>query len=119
MTGSIPPGHGEAGLRRRVFRLLEGHRRQNRTARWVQLGLGVLIVANVIAVVVESEPGLSPAVLDWLGAFEWASVAIFSVEYVLRVWVAVEADPYRKAGPSARTRALCLQPAGDGPVRGQ
>jgi voltage-gated potassium channel len=58
--------------------------------------------------------------VDWLGAryravfdvVEWVSVAIFSVEYALRIWVAdARVGPDRSARWSARAR-YCLGPSG-------
>lgn len=45
-----------------------------------------LIVANVIAIVLESEPGLHDVYHRFFLDFEIISVAIFTVEYILRVW---------------------------------
>lgn len=45
-----------------------------------------LIVANVIAIVLESVPSLHQVYQNFFFYFEVFSVAIFTVEYILRVW---------------------------------
>ncbi|CAA7626924.1 Kef-type K+ transporter NAD-binding component [Candidatus Terasakiella magnetica] len=54
-----------------------------------------LVVANVVAVVLESIEHLSLAHGPVFHAFDLASVAIFSIEYGLRMWTAVELDDPR------------------------
>lgn len=55
-----------------------------------------LIVANVIAIILETVPSLNQAYSGFFIGFEILSVAIFTLEYVLRVWscTANKADGY-------------------------
>lgn len=55
-----------------------------------------LILLNVTAMVVESVEGIRSLVPTWFLAFEYFSVAVFSVEYVLRLWSCVEDPPYAR-----------------------
>lgn len=55
----------------------------------------VMIVANVLAVVLESLEHLSIAHGPAFHAFDLFSVGVFSIEYVLRLWTAVELDDPR------------------------
>lgn len=78
--------------RRRVHEILRGTRSGDQVARWVGLLILSLIALNVLVIVVEStEEVATPADLPpfylW---FEWCSVAVFSVEYLLRVWSSPE-----------------------------
>jgi voltage-gated potassium channel len=50
----------------------------------------VLIASNVAAVILESEPWLGREYLVWFDAFEMVSILLFTLEYGLRVWSAVE-----------------------------
>jgi voltage-gated potassium channel len=88
-----------AALRRRVHEILDRTVENDPIARLVGAGLIVLIAANVAAVILESEPWLDAAYLSWLHRFEVVSILIFTAEYVLRVWSAVENDHgrYRRA----------------------
>jgi voltage-gated potassium channel len=90
-------------LRRRAYELLELDRPDDRWARAVKLGIGAIIVANVVGLVLEShlEPG-DPR-LAWLDALEAFSVAVFTVEYAVRLWTAVEQPEY-SAPVSGRLR---------------
>lgn len=45
-----------------------------------------LIVLNAIVLVVETIPGVVDGREAWFDAFEWFSVVVFIVEYLLRVW---------------------------------
>lgn len=68
----------------------EGH--NDRRVKAVDVALIGLITLNVVAVMLESIPWLSVAHGPYFHAFDVLSVGIFTVEYVLRVWTAVE-DP--------------------------
>jgi len=77
--------------RRRLFQLLEG---TERISRVVQLPLMTLIALNVVAVMADSVHDLSARWSRPLHQFELVSVAIFSIEYLLRLWVAPERTAY-------------------------
>jgi voltage-gated potassium channel len=73
-----------------VFEALEISHRGNRISRIVDLSIIALIVASVIAVVLESIDTLAVryhAVFYW---FEIVTVSLFTVEYLLRLWSSVE-----------------------------
>ena len=77
-------------LRRRVCELLEPARRGDQAAQALDLFLILLITGNVAAVVLESIPEIGQAYPAWFRGFEAFSIAVFTVEYVLRVWSAIE-----------------------------
>lgn len=79
-------------LRRRLFVLLEAGR-NNFASRSFDIFMVVLILTNVIAVVAETEPSLSDSLLLNLRLFDIVSVGIFTLEYLARLWVAVEHMP--------------------------
>jgi voltage-gated potassium channel len=77
--------------RHRAWQILEEHDSADRFGRAVDLALIVLIVVNVIAVILETvRPiyALAPRLFLWI---EVVSVAVFTVEYVARIWSAPEA----------------------------
>lgn len=49
-----------------------------------------LIIANVVAIVLETVPSLEQAYSGFFFGFESVSVAVFTVEYILRVWSCTE-----------------------------
>ncbi len=79
-------------IRRRTWELVEPARDGDRLSHAVDLVIISLILINVLAVVLETMPGLGP----WWGpVFRWLeviSVALFSLEYAARLWSCVE-DP--------------------------
>lgn len=78
--------------RRRAYELLRGTRREDPLSRWVNEGIVALILLNVVAFVLESIPSLAARYGSFFTLFETVSVAIFTAEYLARLWVAPE-DP--------------------------
>lgn len=63
---------------------------------WIDSSIILLIAANIIAVVLETESSLANAYMSYFVGFEWFSSVVFSIEYVLRLWVAdLLLDPRR------------------------
>ena len=80
--------------RRRVHEILEVAGPGDRTSRLVDLCILSLILLNVAAVILESVPSYKDRYGDFFGFFEQVSVAIFTAEYVLRLWSCVEDENY-------------------------
>jgi voltage-gated potassium channel len=78
--------------RRRACELLEHTHREDFTPRAVDVGLILLISANGVAVVLESVPGIERDHRMFFALFELFSIVVFTVEYVARLWSAVELD---------------------------
>jgi voltage-gated potassium channel len=78
--------------------MLDGDPSTLLSARWIDVALLSLIVANVIAVVLGTVPSVQQAAGIWLDRFELVSVSVFSIEYGLRLWSAPGrpeyADPF-------------------------
>lgn len=81
------------GMKALVHDLLEEQHDLSVRARMVRAVLIVLILLNVVAYMLESVPEMSQVYKQWFLNFEYFSVAVFSVEYVLRLWVADRRDP--------------------------
>lgn len=77
-------------LRRRVFEILEAGTGQGRLSKAFDYFIVALILLNVAAFVGETEPKIHAAWGTELYYFELFSVAIFTVEYLARLWTAVE-----------------------------
>ena len=77
-------------LRKELYHALEAPR-LGTLAALVNGFLMTLIVANVVAVILESVQSLHDRYEIWFELFELFSVAVFTVEYFLRLWVCVEA----------------------------
>ena len=88
-------------LRARTHSLLETA--DTLAGRVVNGLLAIVIVLNVTAVILESVVPLYQQYQRWFQVFEVVSVAIFTVEYVGRVWSAIE-DPRYSSGWRGRLR---------------
>ncbi|MSR48327.1 MAG: ion transporter [Planctomycetes bacterium] len=94
--------------RARVHAILEATDEAGITGRLVNIGLLVLIFANVLAVVIETVAGVGERHAAALSSFETISVTVFSVEYLLRLW-SCTADP-RYAHPVSGRLRCALRP---------
>lgn len=81
-------------LRRRIYELLEVAHPDDTASRVTDLFLFILIALNVIAVIVETVEDLAVQYAAVFLYFEVFSVAVFSVEYVLRLWTCVSDRRY-------------------------
>ncbi|HPQ97357.1 MAG: ion transporter [Thiothrix sp.] len=97
-----PNGHT---LRHQLYQLLEQQR--GYWGKLLELALIVLIIINVIAIIVESEAELHERQLFIFYEIEYFSIAVFSIEYLTRLWVSVEAsDESRQYPLKARLKYL-------------
>lgn len=80
-------------LRERIYLVLERPSRTDRLSWTIEICLILLIISNVIAVALETVPELHREYRVAFNAFDTVSVMIFTVEYLLRLWVAPEGQP--------------------------
>ncbi len=88
--------------RRRVYELLEPGS-EDRMAFVVDMALIAVVLVSVTAVVLETVPWMAEAWTGWFVAAEVVTVAIFTVEYGLRLWCSPEHAPWRHR-PAWRAR---------------
>lgn len=88
-------------LRKRIYDVIESSDPEDWKGKWFDDFMIVLIVTNVVAVVLETVESLSVAYKTFFYVFELFSVAVFSIEYVLRIWTAVESEDNRFRPPVA------------------
>ena len=81
-------------LRLKIFSLLEIRAPFVQAARFVNALLMLLILINVLAVIIESVDAYRQDYATLLWRLEVVSVGIFTVEYLLRLWVSVEHTRY-------------------------
>jgi voltage-gated potassium channel len=84
-----------------VSQVLEGQAGDVR-AKAVSIALTLLITANIVGVILETMPGVGEQLAGWLESFEAISVAVFTVEYALRLWACTTQAAYRGAGGRLR-----------------
>jgi voltage-gated potassium channel len=97
-------------LRRRVYLLLEGGHAGGAPGFIIETGLVVLIILNVVAFTIQSVPSIRRPYWIDLEVFEIFSVAVFTIEYILRLWVSVEDPLIHKKGRWKGRLAAALQP---------
>jgi voltage-gated potassium channel len=96
-------------LRHKAHLVMEAGRSSGRIGLAFEVVLIVLIVANALAVSLDSVPRFAAAYGHYFQIFEYVSVAIFTLEYALRVWTVPE-DPRYSARPLADRLRYLAQP---------
>ncbi|CCQ09862.1 Potassium voltage-gated channel subfamily KQT; possible potassium channel, VIC family [Pseudoalteromonas luteoviolacea B = ATCC 29581] len=81
-------------LRKKAALIFEGAKPYQKVGRFIDVFLIILILLNVIAIVLESEASLRQRFGDVFFTIEVVSVAIFTIEYLLRLWSCVEKLEY-------------------------
>lgn len=74
-------------IRERCFELLESEANHDNARKAIIYFLFILISLNVLMVVLETEQGLYEQYIFFFFLFEIISIIIFSIEYMLRLWV--------------------------------
>jgi voltage-gated potassium channel len=91
--------------RARFYDWLEETETRSWTERFINVFLATVIIVSVAAVALETLQSLHPFYRSLLAAIEVATVAILTLDYALRWWVAPESDPTGATRPwQARLR---------------
>ena len=98
-------------IRRRVHALLD-HGPASRVGRMLDRALVGLIVVNLVAVALESVPALARDYHVIFASIEYVALAVFTIEYGLRIWVAREHGPHRHLTPFRARLKYILSPEG-------
>ncbi len=77
-------------LRRRAYEILDVGRKDDKLSEYADIFLITLISLNVLAVIIESVPGIYADYSGLFNVFEAISVIIFTIEYVFRIYSATE-----------------------------
>ena len=72
-------------LQHKIYKILDGSVEEP-AARFCEIFIATVVVLNVAAIILESVHELHEAYEAYFHIFDVASVLVFSVEYVLRVW---------------------------------
>lgn len=92
-------------IRQRIHEVLSVAQNGDASSRAFDIFLLALIGLNLLAVILESVQALETAYSNFFRGFEVFSVAIFTLEYLLRVWTCVE-DPRYIAPIAGRARFI-------------
>jgi voltage-gated potassium channel len=105
-------GNRLRNLRRRVYQVLEQGPVGDRLSTAVDRFLIALIVVNLITVALESMPQYQVRYASLFALIEYVSLLVFTVEYGLRLWCAVEHGPHRHLQYSRARMKYALSTAG-------
>jgi voltage-gated potassium channel len=86
--------HWWRALRHRLYEILEHGPVGDRTGRVVGRLIVLLIVINLVAITLQTVPEFETWYAAWFLGIELVSLVVFTFEYGLRMWVAVEHAPY-------------------------
>jgi voltage-gated potassium channel len=95
-------------MRRRVYEILSQPRPDDRVGRLISGALLLLIAANVAASILETDAEIRRGAPAFFEGVEAVSVAIFTIEYLLRLW-SCTADPQFAGAVRGRAR-IALTP---------
>ncbi len=84
-------------LRRRLWEILEKGDEKDKLSVYTDIFLITLIILNITAVLLETVDSIYSIYKLHFLVFERASTIIFLVEYIMRVWVAIEAANKKKS----------------------
>ncbi len=99
-------------LRRRVYLVLEQGPVGDHVGIIVDKLLVALILINLVAVALESVPEIGNRYAFGFAAIEYFSLIVFTVEYGLRLWAAIEHGPHRHLAAIRSRLKYALSPAG-------
>jgi voltage-gated potassium channel len=97
--------------RRRTSQVLEGRAAGDHVASIIHVALVALVVISVTAVILESVPSLEARFGRVFLLVEFVAAIVFSAEYLMRLWSAVEHGPLKRMGPWRARWAFARQPA--------
>ncbi|GBE42475.1 cyclic nucleotide-gated potassium channel [bacterium BMS3Bbin10] len=105
-----PSPPGPVSLRQRIHDILEYGSEHDPVTRLVNTILVTLILLNVAAFAAETMPDVGPRYRNLFELFNLVSVAIFSVEYVLRLWSCTEMPLLRAQRPWRARLKFAMRP---------
>lgn len=101
-----------ARLRQQLYGILDPGPGAGRLGVGVNLTLIGLIVVTLAATILESVPRLAATYGGLFEAIEYFALAVFSIEYLARLWTAIEQPPWRRLGAIRARLAFVVSPAG-------
>ena len=102
---------GLRAIKRRTFEILEDAQPGDRLNIVIDSVLIALIVGNVAAAVIETVEPIFLAYSRWFNAFEYFSVAVFTIEFLLRIWVADMHMPLARLKPWVARMRFAAEPS--------
>ena len=111
MTTDAPRLKPLTRLKRRLYVILEAGKTGDLASTIFDWSMVMLILANVLAFTAETVPAVQAQWGVELELFNKISIAIFTIEYVLRLWVCTEHPPLRHRNPITARLGFAVNPA--------
>ena len=75
-------------IKQKIALLFDDEKGNLKGDKFVEYFISWLIIINMIAIVLESYPEINSSYATWFEMLELFSIIIFSVEYLVRIWIA-------------------------------
>lgn len=108
---TLPQEAGNKTLRRRIYEVIEVGHGEDRASKVFDTFIVTLILLNIAAFIAETVPEIRAKWESWLYEFEVFSVTVFTMEYLLRLWTAVEVPYLARMTPSKARMTMAMRPA--------
>lgn len=79
-------------LRRQISQLLAFNANGSTSAKLIDIAMVLLIIANVVAIMLESVSSIEARYSEYFWYFEVFSITVFTIEYLLRIWSCPDID---------------------------
>lgn len=95
--------------RKWLYQVLENNR-HGIASKVINIGLMVLILLNVISIIASSEQSIGEEYAQFFNRFEMFALAVFTIEYLIRVWVSIEKKSTEEPRPILTRLRYMLTP---------
>lgn len=82
-------------LKQRMYEIVADPPEGDKLGNFVNFAILTLIAVNVIVGILETVPSLNAKAPEFFYYFEFASVIIFTIEYVIRLWACTSQEEYK------------------------
>jgi len=110
MNTSTAPDRRIRRIKKRLYVILEAGKTQDLASQIFDWFMVTLILTNIVAFTAETVPSVQAAYGPALEMFNLVSIAIFTVEYFVRLWVCTEHPPLRGRHPVEARLSFALNP---------
>ena len=101
----------KVNIRKRIWEVLETGNSHDKASLYIDIFLISLILLNIVAVLLETVDSIYNQYKIQFLIFERLSTFIFLVEYILRVWVSIEAKKDKDSNLITRLKYMITWPA--------
>lgn len=88
---------GYKSIKKRCYQVLEKGAENDLLSRRVDIFIVTLIFLNVVSVILESVKWVRADFGTYFSMFEWFSIGVFSIEYILRIWSITENPKFKRS----------------------